>query len=65
MGDQTRSAETQSSLSQDAISGPWIERIGNSGDLTGLGITINRYLKGWTEDDCLLTVCIDSLTAIL
>jgi len=39
-----------------------VETGGNPGDITGLGITIGRYLEEWSGP---IAVCFDSLTALL
>ncbi len=41
------------------------DTITSPNDLTGLGIRITEYLRGWEDDDGDTVVCFDSLTALL
>jgi hypothetical protein len=45
--------------------GPWITTVSSPGDLTGLGIRIQRALSVWGEDTEVLQFCFHSLTVLI
>lgn len=63
--DGTRSVATSSGPVAVPGEPMTVESISNPADLTGLGIKISRALTDWEDDERRITVCFDSLTALL
>ena len=64
-GEFTRSA-TATTSSAHHLTGPLeIETVSDPADLTGLGITINKFLSEWADREQQIVVCIHSLTPLL
>lgn len=64
VGGSTRSSAAQPAGTDGPRSGPRVATVSSPGDLTNLGIEINRFLSAWADDGD-PAVCLHSLSTLL